>query len=112
MSARDLAAAAGVTHTYVNARLTKVNPETGLLTPVNMRDLAAFGEVFGLHPGVMVERAQAALDAAESTTVISLQARRDQRSPVIPSDVDLTVEPSAAEPVRRDIEGDTEGDTP
>lgn len=110
MSARDLAEATGLTHTYINARLTKRNPKTGLLTPLNMRDLSDFGGALDLHPSEFVLRGVAALEASGASKVIDIRDRKP--SDGRPNLDYLKGEPSAAEPQRRDDDDETGDEHP
>lgn len=60
-SNRELARRIGFTHTSVNDRL-EGNPRTKKRTVINVKDLAAYAAALGVEPGVLVQRAQAALD--------------------------------------------------
>lgn len=70
-SARALAEAAGMTHTYLNQRLNGS-------VAFNVRDLGALGEALGIPAGELMSRVSAAVDLSDLPD--TLVAKRSQEA--------------------------------
>lgn len=100
LSARGLAQLIGENPQYVTSRIAGGNPRTGKRVPINVSDLAVIAGAMDLDPLTLFA---AARRVAEGGPVDELARRRSAVSEDAPT-VDLTAEPSAAEPERRDDE--------
>lgn len=107
LSSRALGRLINESSQYVSMRLDGGNPRTGKRVPISVADLAAIASAMELDAGLLLERAVAANGSFSKVTPIH---RTPEVSEAEDNIEDLYDEPSAAEPQRKDVEGDVDPD--
>lgn len=99
LSARGLAALIGENPQYVTSRIGAGNPRTGKRVPITVSDLAVIAGAMDLDALELLAAARTVAQDADDSNVVDIRSRKASEDGL---SVDLTAEPSAAEPTRRD----------